>query len=219
MNEFEKMWRNKVAKNISKENNENMLKRFHNNQMEDPIFYSKELIHDMRESMTEERIQHLFTACACHMPKEKLQKAKETYDLTKSIELAHEVLLKKFIIDIKTYKQLSDEDLEMIISRGWGAAGVLQDGAIIATKIPSRFHEYFAEEDPIKKAFFYCHCPRVKKNLLQEKDLDSVYCYCGGGFYQNIWETITSKPVKITTLQNLFDGNEVCQFKIEVMEK
>lgn len=217
MNDFETMWRNKVKDNIGKENNE-MKKRLQDNNLTDPVIYSKKLIKDMRETMIEDRIKILFTDCACHMPKEKLQKAKEEYEQTVSLKAAHEVMQIQFEQDIKSYKQLSEDDLKGIVSKGWGAAGVFNEDHIIATKIPSRFHEYFKEEDPMKKAFYYCHCPRVRKELLTDNDLDSIYCNCGGGFYKNIWETITSHPVSITVLKNLFDGDKVCQFKIEIQD-
>jgi hypothetical protein len=218
MNDFETMWKTKMKKAINEEKNKDMSISYNFDTKEDPIDFTKKLIKDMRGSLSEERIERLFQKCACHMPTSKLDKAKEIYNLTGSIQKAHEVLQKQFIKDIKSYKQLSQDDLNMIVERGWGAAGILHGNYIVATKIPSRFHEYFEEDDPVKKAFYYCHCPRVKKELLTNKDIDSIYCHCGGGFYQNIWETITSKPVKISVLKNLFDGNDVCQFKIEVQE-
>lgn len=216
MNDFEKMWRNKVKRNLEIDKDSVLEKIYIDNTKKDPVVYSRKLIKDLKEVMSDEHIQKLFSSCACHMPASNLDKVKEIYEKTGSLKEAHTALQKQFEKDIKSYKQLSDQELQGIVRKGWGAAGILKDDSIIATKIPSAFHKYFKEEDPVKSAYYYCHCPRVRKELLEKKELDSIYCYCGGGFYKNIWETITSKPVRITVLKNLFDNNEVCQFKIEI---
>ena len=102
----------------------------------------------------------------------------------------------------------------MIIEKGWGLAGIKQDDTIIATKIPSKFHQYMDETDPLKKKYYYYHCPRIRENLLNGADLDSIYCNCGGGFYVDIWIYITGKKVSIKITKSLFDGDDVCQFVI-----
>ena len=82
-----------------------------------------------------------------------------------------------------------------IVSRGWGAAGVLQDGTIIATKIPKSDNllQYLREEDPVKKRQHYCHCPRIRAVLMTGATISPTYCYCGAGFYKGIWEEILQR--------------------------
>jgi len=151
---------------------------------------------------------------ACHLPHVKLRNAKDVYDRTGSIELTRDQLEIDFRKDIKFYKSLTDQQVEEIVQKGWGLAGIYDGGKIIATKIPSFFHEYFEETDEVTKKYYYCHCPRVRKELLNGKSLDSIYCYCGGGFYKDVWEYITGKDVNIKLLKSLFKEDDVCQFEI-----
>ena len=150
------------------------------------------------------------------MPHDKLVGVKAVYQKTKSLKEAHKELLTQFKKDVKAYKKMSNEQVNDIIRKGWGAAGILQGNKIIATKIPSMFHEYLEEEDSVKKKYYYCHCPRVRKELLNDSDIDSIYCNCGGGFYKDMWEYITGKSIDIKIIKNLFDGDEVCQFEITI---
>jgi len=216
MNDFERSWRIKIYQNTSKYGSrkafDDILPIFNN----DYVDYSKELITTLKSDLTDDKVATIFCKSACHMPHSKLKEVKELYHKTKSIHKARVALEQLFKNDIKKYKKMSDEQLDDVISKGWGAAGIMQGDDIIATKIPSMFHEYFAETDTKKKKFYYCHCPRVRKELLQNSELDSIYCNCGGGFYQDIWEYITNKEVKIDVQKNLFDGDDVCQFKIQI---
>lgn len=214
MNEFDKLWRTKVAyytEQITNNEIKNKIKRISD---DDSVEYSRKLIKELRSLTNEKNIKNIFACSACNLPHVKLHEAKTIYDKTHSISEAREALEKSFKKDIKLYKNLTDNQVDEIISKGWGLAGIIQDNKIIATKIPSMFHEYFKETDPIKKKYYYCHCPRVRKELLKNSDLDSIYCNCGGGFYKDVWEYITSKPVEINILKNLFDGYDTCQFEI-----
>lgn len=214
MNEFEKLWRTKVAHYTEQTADKSVRQKLELVTEDDPVEYSRLIIKSLRVNTTEENVKDIFACSACHLPHVKLQDAKAEYSKTKSISESRKVLEDAFKVDIKFYKNLSNEQVDDIISKGWGLAGVYNDGKIIATKIPSMFHEYFNETDEIKKKYYYCHCPRVRKELLANKDLDSIYCNCGGGFYKDVWEYITDKPVHIKVLKTLFDGHDTCQFEI-----
>jgi len=216
MNDFEQIWRTRVKKEVEEHRNEELSNAFHANTEDNPVSYTNTLIKDLKDHLLEDKIKQLFCNSACHFPHNKLEPVKEVWNLTHSLEATHKALELLFKKDIKQYKQLTDEQIEDILQKGWGLAGVIEDGYIIATKIPSQFHEYFKETDPMKQAYYYCHCPRVKQELLNNKDLDSIYCNCGGGFYQDVWQYITSKRVDIEVLTTLFNDDPVCSFSIRI---
>jgi len=215
MNDFEKLWRNKIIHNtkiVTNNKTKNEIKKIKDL---NPISYSSKIINVLKGNTDDANIKEIFQLSACHLPHIKLEKAKSVYQETKSIIKARNQLEKEFIVDIKFYKGLDDKQLEYIIKNGWGLAGVYKEGKIIATKIPSQFHEYFETNNSLKKKYFYCHCPRVKKLLLNKDiDFDSIYCHCGGGFYKDVWEYITGTNVSIKILSNLFKGDNLCQFEI-----
>ncbi len=214
MNDFEKLWRTKIKHYTEQITDKSLKKKLELITEHDSVDYSRIVIKSLRANTSLENVKNIFACSACHLPHVKLVAAKQKYEATKSISEARKVLEETFKTDIKFYKNLSDEQVDDIIGRGWGLAGIYKDGTIIATKIPSMFHEYFNENDDLKKKYYYCHCPRVRKELLSGKDLDPIYCNCGGGFYKDVWEYITDKPVHIKVLQTLFDGHDTCQFEI-----
>lgn len=214
MNDFEIYWRKKIAHNTEVISGKDTKDKITNIFEVDPVRYTKELIRTFKNNLPKKEIQEIFQCSACHLPHNKLINAKDIYNKTFSIFEAHKVLCEDFKADIKIYKSLTDDQVNDIIIKGWGLAGIIKDDKIIATKIPSAFHEYFNETDPLMKKYYYCHCPRIKK-IIQENDfIDSIYCNCGGGFYKDVWEFITGKSVKIFPLKTLFDGDDVCQFEI-----
>ncbi|BCR35747.1 hypothetical protein [Mariniplasma anaerobium] len=214
MDDFEKMWREKILKHIDQYVNKKTGQKVSQIEIDSPIEYSKTLISTLKKETVDEQIQKLFIDNACHIPHHKLDEAKKVYSDTQSLSKTREALELSFLKDIIIDKNLSKKQAKMIIENGWGLAGIQQDDTIIATKIPSKFHQYMNETDPLKKKYFYCHCPRVRENLLNGADLDSIYCNCGGGFYVDIWTYITGKDVSIKTSKSLFDGDDVCQFVI-----
>lgn len=215
MADFEQNWRNKVKKNTFIYGNNETLDLIEAIDEEDQIMYSKMLIEIFEKELSNSNTADIFLKSACHMPHEYLENAKKEYENTLSIEKARQVLENEFKDSIKANKKLSIEQLNYIIDNGFGAAGVLKDSKIVATKIPSMFHEYF-KADKENKKYYYCHCPRVRKDLIENPSLNSIYCNCGGGFYQDIWEYITGLKVDIKILKNLFDNDDVCSFEITI---
>jgi hypothetical protein len=214
MNDFEIYWRKKIAHNTEVISGKDAKDKITNIFEVDPVRYTKELIRTFKNNLPNKDIQEIFQCSACHLPHKKLERAKAVYDKTFSIIETHKVLVEDFKADIKIYKNLSDSQVNDIIDKGWGLAGIIKDDKIIATKIPSAFHEYFNESDSLMKKYYYCHCPRIKKIIKENDFIDSIYCNCGGGFYKDVWEYITGKSVKISPLKTLFDGDDVCQFEI-----
>lgn len=215
MDKFETIYRQRIKINGKNLKNKKLINLLDRNDHEDATLYTKQLINDLYQTLDNNQRKDFFCKTACHMSKEKLQTSKEVYDRTKDISLARDELENVFRSDIKIYKKLSNETVNDLIKNGIGAAGIYKNGEIIATKIPSQFHEYHNETDPRKKKSHYCHCPRIRHLFLKDEKLDSIYCNCGGGFYQNIWETITGKKITIEVLENLFDGSDICKFKIK----
>lgn len=218
MDIFESLWRKKINKNTEKHSSKEAQISVERISDQNPISYTDTLIKTLKEHTLDEKIKCIFSDSACHIPHQKLESAKLVYQETKSIEATRKALESSFKEDIKNYKNLSDEHVDLILKKGWGLAGTMNDDKIIATKIPSKFHEYFLEEDLLQKKAYYCHCPRVRSALTKQENVDSLYCYCGGGFYQDVWEYITNRKTEIKLLKSLFKDDTVCQFEITITD-
>jgi hypothetical protein len=162
----------------------------------------------------------VFTCMACQYPKANLTEISKIYRETKDIKKAHSMLQEQFIETIRKYLCLSEEEIRKVEERGWGVAGRIDGNKIISTKMPFDWAGYWAEDDPEKRKFHFCHCPRIR-DILRKGDpsIGETYCLCGGGFYKSIWEHILDSPVKVKVLKTVMKGDQVCQFEILLSEE
>jgi len=209
MKDFENQWREKLHNSLCDKKLPEEIK-----ETEDNILYSKKLMAFLRTNYNEVESQKIMLNCACIYPHENLMELKDLYNETNNLELVHSKLQKMFEQSITLHKNMR---LEHLKENGWGMAGILSENTIIATKIPKDVENYFVEKDTSKKKFHYCHCPRVRELLMKDEVIDSLYCFCGAGFYRDIWNFITGKEVVIEILKSVMKGDEVCQIKITII--
>lgn len=164
----------------------------------------------------EKKRRDIMTGCACHYPKSQLQEIRKAYQETGDIDLALQMLQEQFEAFLRDTMQLKETLIDEIVSRGWGSAGVRDGNTIIATKIPKSGYllEYMQEEDPDRRRQLYCHCPRIRDALKCGETLSPTYCYCGAGFYKDIWEEILQQPVEVEVLESVLHGGDVCKIAI-----
>jgi len=174
---------------------------------------------DLLAENTDEGTQReILTSCACRYPVEDLQDVKEAYQSSGNLDLAVEMLQVKFERFMRETLELEEELIAKINSLGWGLAGRRDGNSIIATKIPKSgfLVDYFNETDPEEKRRTYCHCPRVRDGVGLEPALPEVYCYCGAGFYQGIWEEILGESVRVEVLESVMSGGDTCKVAIHL---
>jgi effector-binding domain-containing protein len=89
-----------------------------------------------------------------------------------------------------------------------------RDGDIIyVTKVPRNREGYEEATDEAERRTHYCHCALVRKN---PGDVHPAFCYCGAGWYRQIWEGILGKPVPVEILKSLTRGDDTCQFAVHL---
>lgn len=182
----------------------------------DVIDWSRQAMEKLDFLVNEKKRIEIMTGCACQYPKTDLQEIRRKYEETKDIDRAHQMLQERFVSFLKDSLKLNDELIKDIVNRGWGLAGIKKGNTIISTKIPKSGYlvEYMKETDPVKKKAIYCHCPRVRDALKMNVKISPTYCYCGAGFYKDIWEEILQKPVQVKVLETVMKGDDVCKIAI-----
>jgi hypothetical protein len=172
----------------------------------------------LAENTDEETSREILIGCACRYPLEDLADVKEAYQSSGDIDSAVEMLQEKFQYFLRERLDLEEELITKINSLGWGPAGRREGNTIISTKIPKSgfLVDYFNQTDPEEKRRTYCHCPRVRDGVGLEPALPEVYCYCGAGFYQGIWEEILGEPVRVEVLESVMAGGDVCKIAIHL---
>jgi predicted hydrocarbon binding protein len=180
------------------------------------IHWTQGAMERLRALVDEEGLKSIMTGCACQYPKSELQDLRREYEVHKDIGLVHRRLQERFETFLREALNLEEELVLQVVQKGWGLAGILGEGKVIATKIPKSGYlvEYLKETDFEKRRQIYCHCPRVRDSIVLSESLPTSYCYCGAGFYKGIWEEILQKPVDVEVLESVLAGGEVCKVAI-----
>lgn len=96
--------------------------------------------------------------------------------------------------------------------------GIRQDNKIIVSKIPYNPDAWIKETDPVRKRFFACHCPFARYSILTEKPVDSLWCYCSGGFTKLFFDYLYDQDLEVELLESVLSGAECCRFSIRLPE-
>jgi hypothetical protein len=182
------------------------------------IAWSQQAMERLDALAGEKERRDIMTGCACQYPKSALQEARQVYESTGDIDLAHQKLQEQFESFLRDVLALDDDLFTEIVRRGWGLAGIRRGDTIIATKIPKSgfLVKYMRETDPEKRRQCYCHCPRVRDALKTSEAISATYCYCGAGFYKGVWEEILQKPVEVEVLESVLQGDDVCKVAVHL---
>ncbi len=99
----------------------------------------------------------------------------------------------------------------------WYEYPVRKGNVIYVTKIPYNPKGVKAAENDEEKRLSYCHCPIMKSLLKAGENISPTFCYCGAGWYKQLWEGILEKPIeKIDMLKSVCSGDDSCEFAIHL---
>ena len=182
------------------------------------VAWSQQAMERLDALVGEKERRDIMTGCACQYPKSELQEARQIYELTGDIGLAHQKLQEQFEAFLRDVLALDDDFFAEVVGRGWGLAGVRRGNTIIATKIPKSgfLVVYMQETDPEKRRQCYCHCPRIREALKTSEAISVTYCYCGAGFYKGVWEEILQETVEVEVLESVLQGDDVCKIAVHL---
>jgi len=222
--DFGTYWLNKFYNNIAAFRDEETAKRVtegaeninSKSSSEEIISWTLRALDRLEKFVDGSIVRKIMIACSCHYPQSELLEFQELYAETGDSDLVLRKLQDKFESFLRNVLKLGEKMIAEIKLRGWGFAGFKNRNMIIATKIPKSGYlkQYLKEEDPEKRRELYCHCPRIRDAVRLGKSIPPNYCYCGAGFYKNIWETILQKPVEIEVQKTIFLCDDGCSFKI-----
>lgn len=221
---FERAWLSKFSSGVKElmgedlnnkimEGSENLLN------IKDRIDWTENAMEILDFHVTDENKRDIMNRCACvyHFP-ELLDQYKQWYIEETDVKILHARMKKDFekrIIKTLLDKGVDDDFIKLVIQENWGVIGRMEGDKIIVTKMPANLQQYLAATTKEARDYAYCHCPRIKDVFLYEKkNISSTYCYCGGGFYTSLWESILGKPVDIKLMKSLLDGDNTCSFEI-----
>ena len=97
--------------------------------------------------------------------------------------------------------------------------GEREGNIVYEVKIPFLTQEFLNETDPVKRNYYYCHCPWAREAILQEDAaVPGSFCNCSAGFHKKRWEIIYGQPIKAEVVESVLMGDERCRFAIHLPE-
>ncbi len=122
------------------------------------------------------------------------------------------------------YKHLNniDEILQIMRNdrslgdRSWYENPTREGNVIHVSKDPFDPERYREATDEAEKRSYYCHCRLLRDAIRAGVTMSRTYCYCGAGWYKQLWEGILEKPVRIEVLQSVLQGDNCCSFAIHL---
>jgi hypothetical protein len=113
------------------------------------------------------------------------------------------------------YLRLNDLDvfLEYVYRNPFYVKPERRDNTIYITKAPARPEEHALAQTPKDRRRHYCHCPYVREAT---EEIPRIYCHCGAGWCQHIWEAILDRPLRVEVIKSVLQGDDVCQFAVHL---
>jgi hypothetical protein len=178
--------------------------------------WTRHALDRLQRCATEAQQCAILSGCACSYPVEMLDAARLAYRTTGDLRESHRILKGQFEQFLRQDLALQNSQVQWILARGWGLAGVLQADRIVATKIPKSVNlaAYLEEPNRRRRRELYCHCPRLRHMVEAGRHMPLVYCNCGAGFYKGIWEYILSQSLQVRVLCSVLAGDDVCQVEV-----
>jgi len=122
------------------------------------------------------------------------------------------------------YEELGSLDALLVAMRldqtvqgqSWYESPVRVGGTIYVTKDPVDQEGWKTAADAASRRAAYCHCGLVANARRLGVTLSASHCFCGSGWYDQLWEGILGRPVTIEVLQSILKGDDCCTFAIHL---
>ena len=98
----------------------------------------------------------------------------------------------------------------------WYEVPIREGNFIHVTKDPYSPEEYQKATDENEKRAAYCHCGRLREAIRTGMTMSRTYCYCGAGWYKQLWEGILGQPVRVEVVKSVLQGDDRCSFTIQL---
>jgi effector-binding domain-containing protein len=105
---------------------------------------------------------------------------------------------------------------QTVTGQSWYESPVRVGGIIYVTKDPVDQEGWKAAADAAARKAAYCHCSLVAHARAAGEALSPTHCFCGSGWYDQLWEGILGRPVAVEVLQSILMGDDCCTFAIHL---
>lgn len=116
------------------------------------------------------------------------------------------------------YEQRHDIDdvlREMYRDPDWYEDPVRRGNRLYMRKVPFDAEAYEKAVTPVERRQAYCHCGFVRPYLTESPaSISPTFCWCGAGWYRQLWEGVLGQPIQVEHVETLVRGNDCCTLVI-----
>jgi effector-binding domain-containing protein len=116
------------------------------------------------------------------------------------------------------YEQRHDIDdvlREMYRDPDWYEDPVRRGNRLYMRKVPFDAQAYKKAVTPAERRQAYCHCAFVRPYLAESPaSISPTFCWCGAGWYRQLWEGVLGRPIQVEHVETLVKGNDCCTLVI-----
>ena len=105
---------------------------------------------------------------------------------------------------------------QSVHGQSWYESPVRVGDTIYVTKDPVDQEGWKTAADAAARRAAYCHCSLVAHAREAGTALSPSLCFCGSGWYDQLWEGILGRPVTVEVLQSILRGDDCCTFAIHL---
>lgn len=188
--------------------------------------FTRALMERLESSLPERTVRRALAGNHHQIPAAAFDEEKERFQSAASMDeylLAHHErqvaeLQRHCDTDTVWYEQIITQEVVDFVAADPEIQSAVREGdTLYTTKIPYDPARYLAEDDPIKKRYYACHCPFVREAILRgETGISENWCYCSGGFVKHPYEVLLGRELRVELLQSALKGDPVCRFAIHL---
>jgi hypothetical protein len=153
------------------------------------------------DSLVDERTRrNIMISAGDRFPRERIQMLRDVYQRTGDLDQLLEIMAAD--------RSLGD--------RSWYERPSRQGNVIYVTKDPVLPDEHAQAKTKEGKRAAYCHCRFLQEAIQAGITMSRTYCYCGAGWYDQLWSGIVGQPVRLETVESVLQGDDRCTFAIHL---
>ncbi len=173
-------------------------------------------------------VEQLLSACLRDLPDEYYRNDRRAYVRARNIDT---YLVAKHCSFVRTLRkcqkagelffaqEITDQVVEFVRQNQEIETGVRVGDTLYVTKIPYNAKRFLAEEEPLLRRYYACHCPWAREAIRTGTvAVDSIFCNCSGGFSKKPWEVIFGQTLRVEVLESALRGDMRCRFAIHLPE-
>lgn len=160
------------------------------------------------------------------IPRESAMAEREAYQRATSLDAYLKELHDRMIAEIMEcmkdgkvwYEQEITPAVVEYVKENQEIGSAVRDGnKLYTSKIPYDTVKFLAAESDVEKRYHACHCPFVRKALLDKNPIVPYqWCNCSSGFQKFPYEIIFDRELNITLLESSLKGDFRCRFVIDL---